>query len=156
MLSKPTERETISSRKTFTLPSPRQLKLMKPSACLTKTTMGMSLPLHPLQHHLVLNGCFRHSDISRAEIKTTLVKTYRERRFLSHSMRDAGQALRTLDRILLAFALVVLFFISLSVFNVNVTQSLSSVYTIGIAASFFFKNAASNAFDAIMFLFVTQ
>lgn len=96
------------------------------------------------------------SDISRAEIKTTLVKTYRERRFLSHSMRDAGQALHTLDRILLVFALIVLFFISLSVFNVNVTQSLSSVYTIGIAASFFFKNAASNAFDAIMFLFVTQ
>lgn len=38
----------------------------------------------------------------------------------------------------------------------NVSESLTSVYTIGIAASFIFKNAASNAFDSVMFLFVTQ
>ncbi|KAF8165120.1 Mechanosensitive ion channel-domain-containing protein [Crassisporium funariophilum] len=95
-------------------------------------------------------------DLSRAEIKTTLLKTYKERRFLSRSMRDVGEALRTLDRILLFFAGVVLFFISLSVFGVEVGDSLSSVYTIGIAASFIFKNAASSAFDAIMFLFVTH
>ncbi len=71
-------------------------------------------------------------------------------------MRDVGAALKTLDHILLFFAMVVLFFISLSIFGVNVGDSLTSVYTIGIAASFIFKASASNAFDAIMFLFVTQ
>ncbi len=98
----------------------------------------------------------KNGDISRAEIKTTLIKLYKERRFLARSMRDLSIALRTLDHILLFFALVVLFFISLSVFGVNVGDSLTSVYMLGIAASFIFKNAASNAFDAIMFLFVTQ
>ena len=97
-----------------------------------------------------------NGDISRREIKTVLLKVYKERRFLSRSMRDVGAALKTLDRILLFFALVILFFISLSVFGVDVGKSLTSVYSIGIAASFVFKNAASNAFDAIMFLFVTQ
>lgn len=97
-----------------------------------------------------------NGDISRAEIKTVLLKVYKERRFLSRSMRDVGAALKTLDRILLFFALAILFFISLSVFGVDVTKSLTSVYSIGIAASFIFKNAASSAFDAIMFLFVTQ
>ena len=97
-----------------------------------------------------------NGDISRREIKTVLLRVYKERRFLSRSMRDIGAALKTLDRILLFFALVVLFFISLSVFGVEVGSSLSSVYSIGIAASFIFKNAASSAFDAIMFLFVTQ
>ena len=97
-----------------------------------------------------------NGDISRREIKTVLLKVYKERRFLSRSMRDVGAALKTLDRILLFFALVILFFISLSVFGVDVGKSLTSVYSIGIAASFIFKNAASNAFDAIMFLFVTQ
>ncbi|KAJ3503863.1 hypothetical protein NLJ89_g8241 [Agrocybe chaxingu] len=92
-----------------------------------------------------------NGDLSRAEIKTTLIKVYKERRFLSRSMRDVGEALKTLDRIMLFFAAVILFFISLSVFGVEVGDSLSSVYTIGIAASFIFKNAASNAFDAIMF-----
>lgn len=97
-----------------------------------------------------------NGDISRREIKTVLLKVYKERRFLSRSMRDVGAALKTLDRILLFFAFIILFFISLSVFGVDVGKSLTSVYSIGIAASFIFKNAASSAFDAIMFLFVTQ
>ncbi|KAF7978317.1 hypothetical protein HWV62_929 [Athelia sp. TMB] len=97
-----------------------------------------------------------NGDISRGEVKGALLRVYKERRFLSRSMRDVGAALRTLDQILLFFALVVLFFISLSVFGVNVASSLTSVYSLGIGASFIFKNAASNAFDAIMFLFVTH
>ncbi|KIY72882.1 hypothetical protein CYLTODRAFT_343298 [Cylindrobasidium torrendii FP15055 ss-10] len=97
-----------------------------------------------------------NGDISRGEIKSTLVKVYKERRFLARSMRDVGAALKTLDHILLFFAMVILFFISLSVFGVEVGDSLTSVYTLGIAASFIFKTAASNAFDAIMFLFVTH
>ena len=97
-----------------------------------------------------------NGDISRREIKTVLLKVYKERRFLSRSIRDVSAASKTLDRILLFFALVVLFFISLSIFGVEVGSSLSSVYSIGIAASFIFRNAASSAFDAIMFLFVTQ
>ena len=97
-----------------------------------------------------------NGDLSRAEIKTTLLKVYKERRSLSRSMRDVGVALKTLDQILLFFALVVLFFISLSVFSVAIGSSLTSLYSIGIALSFIFKNSASSAFDAIMFLFVTQ
>lgn len=97
-----------------------------------------------------------NGDISRAEIKTTLLKVYKERRFLSRSMRDVSVALQTLDSILLLFALIILFFISLSVFGVSVGNSLTSLYSLGIGLSFIFKNACSNAFDAIMFLFVTQ
>jgi len=44
----------------------------------------------------------------------------------------------------------------LSVFSVSLGDSLSSVYSLFVAASFFFKNAASSAFDSIMFLFVTH
>lgn len=97
-----------------------------------------------------------NGDISRSEIKSSLLRVYKERRFLWRSMHDVGAALKTLDQILLLFALVVLFFISLSIFGVNVTQSLTSVYSLGLAASFIFKNSASNVFDAIMFLFVTH
>lgn len=97
-----------------------------------------------------------NGDISRAEIKSTIVKVYKERRFLARSMRDVGQALRTLDRILLFFALVILFFISFSIFGVNISKSITSVYSIFFAASFVFKRASSSAFDAIMFLFVTH
>ncbi|KAI0796486.1 Mechanosensitive ion channel-domain-containing protein [Abortiporus biennis] len=97
-----------------------------------------------------------NKDLTKPELKTVILKVYKERRILSRSMRDVGMALTTLDHILLFFALVILFFISLSVFNVDVGDSLTSVYSLGIAASFIFKNSASNAFDAIMFLFVTH
>ncbi|KAJ6627437.1 hypothetical protein B0H10DRAFT_1779807 [Mycena sp. CBHHK59/15] len=97
-----------------------------------------------------------NGDLSRAELKTTLMKVYKERRFLARAMRDVGAALRTLDHMLLLFALLAQFFISLSVFGVDVEKSLTSVYTIGIGASFIFKTAASGAFDSIMFLFVTH
>lgn len=86
-----------------------------------------------------------NGDLSRAEIKTTLMKVYKERRFLSRSMRDVSVALKSLDQILLFFALVILFFISLSVFNVNVGDSLTSVYSLGIGLSFIFKNACSSS-----------
>lgn len=97
-----------------------------------------------------------NGDLSRAEIKTTLLKVYKERRGLSRSMRDVGVALKTLDHILLFLAFVILFFISLSVFSVEIGSSLTSLYSLGIALSFIFKNSASSAFDAVMFLFVTQ
>ncbi|KAG2043217.1 Mechanosensitive ion channel-domain-containing protein [Suillus americanus] len=97
-----------------------------------------------------------NGDISRSEIKSSLLRVYKERRFLSRSMHDVSAALKTLDQILLLVALIILFFISLSIFGVNVTQSLTSVYSLGLAASFIFKNSASNVFDAIMFLFVTH
>lgn len=97
-----------------------------------------------------------NGDISRAEIKTALLRIYKERRFLSRSLRDVGEALQTLDRMLLVAASVIVFFVSLSVFDVEIGDSLSSVYTLAIAASFIFKTSASSAFDAVIFLFVTQ
>ncbi|KIM45923.1 hypothetical protein M413DRAFT_23733 [Hebeloma cylindrosporum] len=97
-----------------------------------------------------------NGDLSRAEIKTAVLRIYKERRFLSRSMRDVGEALKTLDGVLRFFAAVVMFFISLSVFGVQIGNSLSSVYTLFIAASFIFKHSASSAFDAIMFLFVSH
>ncbi|KAF8592464.1 hypothetical protein K439DRAFT_1625826 [Ramaria rubella] len=97
-----------------------------------------------------------NGDISRAEIKTKVLKVYKERRALSKSLRDVSNALQTLDGIMIFFAMVILFFISLSVFKIAIGSSLTSFYTIGIAASFIFKNAASSAFDAVIFIFVTH
>jgi Na+/H+ antiporter NhaC len=71
-------------------------------------------------------------------------------------MRDVGQALKSLNHVLLVFAFIIVFFISLSIFGVEIGSSITSFYTIGIAASFIFKSTATRMFDSIMFLFVTQ
>jgi hypothetical protein len=51
-----------------------------------------------------------NGDCTRAEIKTTVMKIYKERRFLSRSLRDVRDAVTTLDWIAIALAVVVLFF----------------------------------------------
>lgn len=51
-----------------------------------------------------------NENITRAEIKTTIMKVYKERRFLARSLRDVGAALKTLDMIMLMAMMVVLFF----------------------------------------------
>ncbi|KAF9055376.1 hypothetical protein BDZ89DRAFT_18077 [Hymenopellis radicata] len=97
-----------------------------------------------------------NGDISRGEVKSTLVKVYKERRLLTRSMRDVDAALKMLDQIFSLFAMAVLLLISLRVFAVDVGHGLMNLYSIAIAASFVFKGSAAKAFDAIMFLFVTH
>lgn len=96
-----------------------------------------------------------NGDISRAEIKTKILKVYKERRALNRSLRDVGNALNTLDRIMILFAMVVLFFsefhrgiltigvtnpeplVSLSVFKIGIGSSLTSFYTVPYCAVLF-------------------
>lgn len=85
-----------------------------------------------------------NGDLSRGEIKTFVLKVYKERRFLSRSLRDVGSALKTLDKMMIVLGLIILFFISLSVFRVSLGASLTSVYSLGLGLSFIFKNSASN------------
>lgn len=49
------------------------------------------------------------------------MKVYKERRFLSRSMRDVGAAVNTLDKIMLIAALLVLFF---SMFTITIVRPL--------------------------------
>ena len=39
-----------------------------------------------------------------------VLKVYKERRALGKSLRDVGNALKTLDRIMIVFAMIILFF----------------------------------------------
>lgn len=51
-----------------------------------------------------------NGDISRAEVKSTVWRIYKERRALVRSLRDAENALRTLDWIMMVFATIIVFF----------------------------------------------
>ncbi|KAL7413540.1 hypothetical protein BDY24DRAFT_434761 [Mrakia frigida] len=90
-----------------------------------------------------------NDDISKQEIKTVVMQTYKERRFLAKSMQDVGNAVKSLNYVLLAIAAIILFFIALSVLGVELGTQFTSLYTIGLGLSFIFQSAASNAFDSI-------
>jgi len=97
-----------------------------------------------------------NGDISQAEIKNTVLAVYKERRFLSRSVQDVHHAVKTLDLVILCFAMVIVLFEGLAIFNVNISKMVTTVYTLGLAFAFIFKQTASNVFDSIVFLFVTH
>ncbi|PWN23091.1 hypothetical protein BCV69DRAFT_280704 [Microstroma glucosiphilum] len=97
-----------------------------------------------------------NGDISQAEIKNVVLQTYKERRFLMKAIGDTNHAVSQLDTILLVLALVVVLFEAFAIFNVDVTQTLTTFYTLGIAFAFIFKESAQNVFDSIIFIFVTH
>lgn len=57
-----------------------------------------------------------NGDITKAEIKTAVLKVYRERRFLARSLRDVSAAVGTLDTLLLIMFLIILIFSESSIF----------------------------------------
>ncbi|PWN51863.1 hypothetical protein IE53DRAFT_313183 [Violaceomyces palustris] len=97
-----------------------------------------------------------NGDISQSEIKNTVMQVYKERRFLSRSMQDVNHAVGQLDSIFLIVALVIIMFEALAIFNVDISKTLTTFYTLAIAFAFIFKESAANVFDSIIFLFVTH
>lgn len=116
-----------------------------------------------------------NGDISRGEIKTVVMKTYKERRFLAKALqyvlglsslvstgvskdqrlifssppavllRDVDQAVGSLENVILFFGALILFFVALSIFGVKIGTQVTSLYTLLIGLSFIFKSAAGNA-----------
>ncbi|KAH9813280.1 Mechanosensitive ion channel-domain-containing protein [Melampsora americana] len=97
-----------------------------------------------------------NGDISRTEVKNEIFRVYKERRALSQSLQDVGHAIGRLDGIMLGIAAIVFLFIALEVVRIDISKTLTSVYTIGVAAAFVFKGTAANVFDSIIMVFCTH
>ncbi|EGG04448.1 uncharacterized protein MELLADRAFT_117083 [Melampsora larici-populina 98AG31] len=97
-----------------------------------------------------------NGDISRTEVKNEIFRVYKERRALSQSLQDVGHAIGRLDGIMLGLAAIVFLFIALTVVGIDFSKTLTSIYTIGVAAAFVFKGTAANVFDSIIMVFCTH
>ncbi|KAI8890820.1 hypothetical protein K501DRAFT_328372 [Backusella circina FSU 941] len=96
-----------------------------------------------------------NGDISKRELRSGCIRIYRERKNLARSMRDLSQATGKLDIILMIIFIVVWAIIVCSAFGVNVGTELMPLWSAFIAASFVFGTSAKDAFEAIIFVFVT-
>ncbi|CAH7674833.1 hypothetical protein PPACK8108_LOCUS9763 [Phakopsora pachyrhizi] len=75
---------------------------------------------------------------------------------LAQSLQDISYTIGKLDRIMFALGAVIFIFIALLVTRINFAKTLMSVYTVGIAAAFIFKETAGNVFDSIIMVFCTH
>ncbi|KAG1223198.1 hypothetical protein G6F68_020413 [Rhizopus microsporus] len=71
-------------------------------------------------------------------------------------MRDLSQATGKLDIILMVIFIVVWVIIVCAAFGVNVGTDLMPLWSAFVAASFIFGTSAKDAFEAIIFVFVTH
>lgn len=115
-----------------------------------------------------------NGDISKSELRSACVRIYRERKNLARSMRDLSQATGKLDLLFLVVFIVIWVCNNIShysyhsglitssqviivcaAFGVDVGTQLLPLWSAFIAASFVFGNSAKDAFEAIIFVFVT-
>ncbi|KAI9278952.1 Mechanosensitive ion channel-domain-containing protein [Phascolomyces articulosus] len=97
-----------------------------------------------------------NGNLTRREFRDTVLQIYKERKALSQSMRDTGQALGKIDTMLLLISIVATVFISLGIFHVDLWQALVPLGSFLLALTFIFGNSCKNTFESVMFLFVTH
>ncbi|CAO3599374.1 unnamed protein product [Absidia cylindrospora] len=97
-----------------------------------------------------------NGDISKRELRSGCIRIYRERKNLARSMRDLSQATGKMDIILLVIFTAIWVIIVCAAFGVNVGTELMPLWSAFIAASFVFGNSAKEAFDSVIFVFVTH
>lgn len=96
-----------------------------------------------------------NNDLSRREMRDTVLAIYKERKALAQSVRDTSQALGKVDIMLLIITAFCTLFTTLTVFNVDIWRSLVPLGSFMLALTFVFGNTAKNTFESILFLFVT-
>lgn len=96
-----------------------------------------------------------NGDISRREMRAACIRIYCERKDLARSMRDMSQATGKLDIILMILFACIWAIVVMAIFGVDIGTQLMPLWSAFIAASFIFGNSAKDAFESIIFVFVT-
>lgn len=110
---------------------------------------------HEAKHAFELFDTDGNGDISKRELRSGCIRIYRERKNLTRSMRDLSQATGKLDVIGMIIFIIIWVVIVCAAFGVNVGSDLMPLWSGFIAASFVFGTSAKDAFEAIIFVFVT-
>lgn len=96
----------------------------------------------------------QNGDISLDEMVRKVIEIGKERKAISNSMKDIGQALGVLDSILLFGVLLIVIFIFLSFFNSSFVATLASAGTALLSLSFAFSVTCQEFLGSCIFLFV--
>ncbi|KAG0648727.1 Mechanosensitive ion channel Msy1 [Hyphodiscus hymeniophilus] len=95
-----------------------------------------------------------NGDISLDEMIMKIVDIGRDRKSISHSMRDVGQAIGVLDQILLTVLFVIIIFIFVAFQDTNFVTTLATAGTTLLSLSFVFAATTQEFLGSCIFLFV--
>jgi hypothetical protein len=95
-------------------------------------------------------------DVSRSDMKQTLVTIYREKKVLAKTLRDLSEVVGTVDKLLLLVTLCCTFVSWALIFDGQVINLFISVGSLFLALSFSFGQSVREVFESLIFLFVTH
>ncbi|KAF4510863.1 hypothetical protein G6O67_002721 [Ophiocordyceps sinensis] len=124
--------------------------------------------LYPEDFHEVLGPPYRdeadeafnaidgdlNGDISLEEMMRKVVEVGKERKAIGEGMKDIGQALRVLDKVLLFVVLLIVIFVFLFFFNSSYIAVIGSAGTALLSLSFVFATTTQEFLGSCIFLFV--
>ena len=84
------------------------------------------------------------------------MEIYEKRRDLARSLDSATSVLATLDRIVLTTFHVVLLFIAMAIFDMNIMEMWFTVSSVLLAFAFMFGNSVKVLFESIIFIFIVH
>ena len=110
----------------------------------------------------VATGIFRLFDpfhtgrITRDQMRNKMKEIVKERKLLTKSLHDTRSVVGKLGKLMTALTLVIMFFVCLAIFGVDVQAFVISFSAIIVAYSFLFGSALSALFQSALFLFVVH
>ncbi|CAN0841523.1 Mechanosensitive ion channel protein 10 [Linum grandiflorum] len=103
---------------------------------------------------LLFDGASGTGKIKRSVFKKWLVKVYKERKSLAHSLNDTKTAIEELNKLVSVILILVSIVVWLLVMGFLSTQVLVFISSQFLLAAFMFGNTAKTVFEAIVFVFV--
>lgn len=97
-----------------------------------------------------------NGEVSKHEMKVTILETFRDNQSLENSIRQSSQAIKKLDSILMVIVIIIALFVCLSIWNVNTTSYLVTFATVWASIVFSVSNVISSLVQSIILLFVSH
>ncbi|XP_010940811.1 mechanosensitive ion channel protein 10 isoform X1 [Elaeis guineensis] len=102
----------------------------------------------------LFEGALETGMIKKSAFRNWVVRAYRERKSLAHSLNDTKTAVQQLHKLASAVVSVIIIIVSLLVMGVATTKVLVVVTSQLLVAGFLFQNMGKTIFESIIFVFV--
>lgn len=100
------------------------------------------------------DGVAETRKIKKATLRSWMVKVYKERKLLAHSLDDTKTAIEELNRILSGIILLVIIIVWLHLMGIATTKVLVFISSQLLLAAFIFGNTCKNIFESLIFVFI--
>ncbi|KAF9617439.1 hypothetical protein IFM89_036400 [Coptis chinensis] len=113
---------------------------------LSKVQVNNVLPL--------FEGAAEIGKIKKSALKNWVVKVYRDRKSLAHSLNDTKTAVKQLNNIITAIVIVVIIIVWLLIMGIATVKVFLFISSQMLVVAFMFGNTAKTIFESIIFVFV--